>query len=400
MTSIPNAPTHRVVIVGAGPAGMATALELAQKGVPSTVLEKRGPVATRQPLFAVLPPFADRLAALDADGALTRLLTPLERIDNDDLVIGRRAERPFEGPLAPDAARSRGDMSALLRAADAPGKGDADRRRWSTVGIGELENAMRGLAATKYADLIDLRYDTAVEGVRQGDGWAEAVLPAAAGQAATTDAVRGAMLIDASGRNLLGSAKTVYPEQGHWIGASYPADGNQTVQRVFGPDDVDATPRLSVRLPSDDRRIVWTQTPGPARDLSPEEARAVMARRAPLVGVHEPPAAGAPTFPVTVQLSTTDSPADRRILAVGDSVRGVYFMTSTGGAAAVVHDAPKAVDAVMAVLGGADPAATANVYADAVRQANEGLLKLTRPTFLRDLGIKPRDAQPPVTVTP
>jgi hypothetical protein len=104
-------------------------------------------------------------------------------------------------------------------------------------------------------------------------------------------------------------------------------------------------------------------------------------------------------MPVTVQLSTTDDPADRRILAVGDSVRSPYFMTSTGAATALVHDAPRAVDAVTAVLGGADPATVAADYAAAVRQANDGLLALVRPRVLGDMGIDRADAGPPTTVS-
>ncbi|MCW2959691.1 MAG: binding domain [Thermoleophilia bacterium] len=404
--------SSRVVIVGAGPAGMATALELAQKGVASTVLEKRGEVAQRAPLFAVIPPFADRLAALDADGALTKHLVPMAKMETDDLTTGRHGERTFDTPLAPDATRSRGDMAALLSAAGSPGKPGADTRRWSTVGIGDLENAMRGLAKAKYSDLIDLRYDTPVTSVRQGEGWAEALLAPAAGAApgagGAADAVRGAMLIDASGRNLLGSTRTVYPEQSHWAGAKFgpPPDGYTGTQRVSAADtptglveSAGDPQHLTLRLPSDDRRIVWTQVDTPAVGDDAAAARELVAARAKLVGIDEPLPDDAAVMPVTVQLSTTDNPADRRILAVGDSVRSPYFMTSTGAAAALVHDTPRAVDAVTAVLGGADPAAVSADYAAAVRQANEGLLALTRPRVLGDLGINRADAGPPTTVS-
>ncbi|MBC7461872.1 MAG: FAD-dependent monooxygenase [Thermoleophilia bacterium] len=393
--AIPPNP-QRVVIVGAGPAGMATALELAQRGVPSTVLEARGAVATRQPLFAVIPPLADRLAALDDTGGLTRLLRPLERMDSDDLATGRHGERIFDAPLAPDASRSRGDMGALLRAADSPGRSSADTRRWSTVGIGDLENAMRGVAATRYPELIDVRYDTKVSGLRQGAGWAEALT----GAAGAREAVRGAMLIDASGRNLLGSSRTVYPEQSHWVGfvAPPPAADQGGTHRVVSAETAGGAKHVSIRLPGPDRQVVWTQVDAPGNQLPAGAAHEALARRAPLVGVSDMADRDTPVMSVTVQLSTTDHPADRRILAVGDSVRSPYFMTSTGAAAALVHDAPRAVDAVSAVLGGADPAAIARTYASDVQQANAGLLELTRARLLGDLFIPRGEAQPPVSV--
>lgn len=395
-----NAPDDRVVIVGAGPAGMATAIELAQRGVPSVVLEKRGMEATRQPLFAVVPPFADRLAALDPEGSLTRLLSPIERMASSDAITGSTSERRFEGPLAPDASRSRGDMSALLRAAGSPAARDADSRRWSFAGIDDVENGLRQLARTRHADMIDLRVDSPVSEIRQGDGWAEAVLAPTADGAAR-DAVRGSLLVDASGRDLLGSPRTTYPERAHWVGGRFPSPAAGTpLETTRVREGTRTTPTASIALPAEDRTIVWTQVPEDASKLPPDQARALVQERAAKVGVTDPLPADAAAMPVTVQLWTSDEPARGRVLKVGDSVRAPYFMTSTGAAAALVHDAPKAVDTILAIRDGAPVAQATAAYADAVRGANEQLLELTRPRLLADLGIGRGDAGTPTTTTP
>jgi 2-polyprenyl-6-methoxyphenol hydroxylase-like FAD-dependent oxidoreductase len=386
----------RVVIVGAGPAGMATAIELAQQGVRSVVLEKRGPVATREPLFAVVPPFADRLAALDPDGSLTSLLTPIERMDSRHGASGSTSSRTFDGPLEPDPTRSRGDIGALVRAADLPGRPDADRRRWSFAGIDAVDNALRELARTKHADLIELRTDSGVDSIRQGDGWAEAVL-APGPDGAARDAVRGAMLVDASGRDLLGSSRTTYPERGYWLGGRYPAraDGPFATSRVREGDGPER--RSSIVLPARDRTLVWTQVHEDPTKIDPARARQLVQSAAQTVGVTDQLAADARTMPVTVQLWTSDEPARGRVLKVGDSVRAPYFMTSTGAAAALVHDAPRAVDAILAVRAGTPVEQASAAYADAVRGANAQLVEVVRPRLLSDLGISRADAGVPVS---
>ena len=394
----PAAPPDRVVVVGAGPAGMATAIELAQRGVPSVVLEKRGAVATRTPLFNVVPAFADRLAALDPEGSLTSLLTPTERMVGRDLDSGGERSREFEGPLAPDPTRSRGDMAALLRGTGPPEAPDADRRRWSMVGIGDLENGMRELARSTYGDLIELRTDSGVEAIRQGDGWAEAVLEAG-GTSGTRDAVRGAFLVDASGRDLLGGPRTTWPEQAHWIGARFdaPSDGVHATMKVRDRGDGDQPDASTIALPSRDRTIVWTQVDTDPRSIEPDAARELVEQRARLVGVETPLDADEPTMPVSVQLWTSEQPADRRILQVGDSVRAPYFMTSTGAATALVHDVPKAVDAILAARAGTSVETASAAYADSVRAANAALTEQVRPVLLRDLGIPMSAAAEPVT---
>lgn len=398
----PPAPASpdRVVVVGAGPAGMATAIELAQHGIPSVVLEKRGPVASRENLFNVTPPFADRLAALDPDGSLTKLLVPTDGMSSVDLATGHRGERRFDAPVEADPGRSRGDMSALVRATSSPAAPDADRRRWSKVGIGDLENALRGLATTKHGDLIELRSGADVGAVRQGDGWAEAVL-AAAGASGASDAVRGALLVDASGADLLGGPRTVFPEQSHWVGGRFApaADGSTAVLRqrsAPGPDGSD--PTVTIKLPTDDRTLVWAQVPTDARGMADTDRAALLEQRAAAVGVDGGLAEPRRTAPVTVQLWTSQEPARGRVLKVGDSLRSPYFPTSTGAAAAIVHDAPRAVDAIRAVLGGASPHEASSAYADAVRGANEQLLAISRTGMLADLGIDPDAAGPPTVL--
>ncbi|MCW2928771.1 MAG: 3-(3-hydroxy-phenyl)propionate hydroxylase [Thermoleophilia bacterium] len=382
MAGVPAA--DRVVIVGAGPAGMATAIELAQQGVPSVVLEKRGAIASRAPLFAVVPPFADRLAALDPDGSLTKLLTPIDRMASTLLPTGETSAREFATPLAPDPTRSRGDIGAVIRASGPPTAPDADTRRWAFAGIDAVENGLRSLARERYGDLIELRPDSDVTGIRQGDGWAEAVLGPCR-SAPAGDAVRGAMLVDASGRDIMGGPRTVHPERVGWIGARFgpPADGRHALTKVRAGDPGGPV-HATVALPGGDRTIVWTQVAGDPNEIEPAAARALVQERARSVGVTEALPVDAKAMPVSVQLWTSDEPAVGRVLKVGDSLRAPYFMTSTGAATALVHDAPRAVDTILAVRAGAPVKQAVGAYADAARGANSALLELVRPRLVAD----------------
>lgn len=390
----------RAVVVGAGPVGMATAIELAQRGVPSVVLEKRGPQGTRENLFNVAPPLADRLAALDPQGSLTRLLVPTERMVSEDHVTSDRGERRFHAPMQPDAARSRGDMGALARALGSPKHPDADTRRWSKVGIGDLENAMRELARSRHGDLVEFRTGADVQEIRQGADWVEAVLRAPEGGGAA-DAVRGAVLIDASGSDLLASPRKVYPERSHWIGGRFaaPADGSTATLRRRAPDPRDGgAPAVTISLPSADRTMVWAQVREDAKTMPPERRAALLEQRAAEVGTTTPLADRTKTAPVTVQLWESTEPARGRVLKVGDSLRAPYFPTSSGAATGIVHDAPRAVDAAVELLSGRSPRSVAASYADAVRAANAQLVAVSRGTMLADLGIDPAAAGPPAIV--
>lgn len=379
---------------------MATAIELAQNGIRSTVLEARGEVAGRQTLFNVVPAFADRLAALAPDGSLTGTLVPTSSISAKDLASGRTTTREFTEGLSFDAARGRGDIGAILRAVGNSSAAQADTRRWSKVGIGDLENAMREYAGRVHGGMIDVRYGAKVTGITQDAQGVDALVEG------SDQAVRGAMLVDASGRNLLGASRTVYPEQVHWLGGIYPharalqlPDEGLPVQRVYspgrtaGPDGIAGT----MALHHADRTIVWTEAPGPGAEMDPAAARALIADRAAKVGVTQELPKGASPIPVSTQLWTSTEPARGRVLAVGDSVRAPYFMTSTGAATALVHDTPRAVDAARAVMAGTSSVdAAAGAYADAVRGANEQLVSFVRPALLRDVGIGPRAAAAPV----
>lgn len=399
------AASQRVVIVGAGPSGLATAIELAQNGVRSTVLEARGEVANRETLFNVVPAFADRLQALDPSGGLTRLLSPTNVIDGrvyrrpEDLLAVRDATvlKEFTGPLAPDPSRSRGDMGAVTAALAADQS--ADTRMWSKVGIGDLDNALRTYVrdTPELRELIDIRYDTPVASLRQGDGWAEAVLKD--GAAGTSEAVRGAMLVDASGKNLLGSPFEIYPEQSFWIGsrsgptADARAGAALPISRAYLPGATRGDRTVVVALPSGDRTVTWTETTRDGLALSDAAALQLVAERARLAGISEPLVDGAQPWRLSVQLANTTQAADGRVLAMGNSVRSPYFMTSTGAASAFVHDAPQAVDAILAVLrGGADPAGVSAQYNAAVLDANAELFAPVRKMFLQDLGVRTANA--------
>jgi 2-polyprenyl-6-methoxyphenol hydroxylase-like FAD-dependent oxidoreductase len=395
---------QRVVIVGAGPSGMGMAIELAQRGIRSVVLEARGPVGSREPLFNVIPAFADRIASADPSGGLARRLVPTSHIDTRnyataaDAMSGRiptaQIRRQFSGVVQADATRSHGDMAAVTAALLDPRHRHADTRTWSKIGIGDLDTAMREhvRATPALREMIDLRFDAPVDRIRQGNGWAEAVLGTAPQGAA--DSVRGAMLIDASGRNLLGSPFSIHPEKTSWLGARFePGAGAAATQampihRAYTPGLTHADRTVTVALPTHDRTVVWAEVSGEQVGSSVDEQLALIRGRARLTGVKEPLVAGAKPWPVDVQLAYTTRAADGRMLAIGNSVRSPYFMTSTGAASALVHDVPHAADAVEAVLfHGADPSQVSAGYDSAVRGANDVLHKPVGRMLAQDAGI-------------
>ncbi|MBC7645462.1 MAG: NAD(P)-binding protein, partial [Thermoleophilia bacterium] len=164
-----------VVIAGAGPTGMTTAIELAQRGIASTVLESRGRVGTRDGLFNVIPAFIDELARMDPSGGLVSQLSRSTRSTRSNRISGTEVDQVFGRlTVGPDPAIGRGDIDAVLESArpgTAPGS-----RAWGKIGIGDLENGLRSFAEQRYPDLIDVRYNTAVEGVRSLDEYAEAFI--------------------------------------------------------------------------------------------------------------------------------------------------------------------------------------------------------------------------------
>lgn len=364
---------------------MASAIELAQRNIPSVVLEKRGDKATRQPVFNVAPAFADRLAALDPHGSLVSLLTPTDRIDSFDCPSGKSRSRTFEGPLDADPGRSRGDMSALLKGVGPSDAPDADKRRWSMVGIDRLENGLRSLARSQYKDLIEIRPNTTVESIIQSrEGWVEAVTKSSPGSS-TRDALRGAFLIDASGQDLLHGPRTTYDDDiAHFVGAKFPAPpkARHDVRKLREIDG--GHNRLTIAIPAEDRTLVWTQLESQAGTHDERALRRLLHDKAHSVGVAGELNSDDPLLPVDVQLWTSDQPAVGRVLKVGDSVRAPYFMTSTGAASALVHDVPQAVDAITAVLAGGDLRQAVDNYAQSVLQANRKLLALVQPQLRRD----------------
>ncbi|TDC61927.1 pentachlorophenol monooxygenase [Actinomadura sp. GC306] len=163
-----------VVVAGAGPVGLVTALLLARHGVPSTVLEaagRRNPSGSRAICFQ-----RDVLDVLDRTGCAERMLAR-----GVTWTTGRTYHRGDE-----------------LFSVTFPGTGPGAVPPWINISQAEVEGYLRDLAAAE--PLIDVRYGHAVRGVRQDERGVEA-------DAGAT--VRGSHLVGADGchsavRKLLG----------------------------------------------------------------------------------------------------------------------------------------------------------------------------------------------------
>lgn len=173
-----------VVVVGAGPVGLVTALLLARHRVPSVVLEadaRRDPSGSRAICFQ-----RDVLDVLDRAGCAGRMIAR-----GVTWTTGRTYHRGDE-----------------LFSVTFPDAGRGTVPPWINISQAEVEGYLRDLAAAE--PLIDLRYGHAVTGLRQDERGVEAeVAGAGRSGAVRVGTVRGGHLVGADGghstvRDLLG----------------------------------------------------------------------------------------------------------------------------------------------------------------------------------------------------
>lgn len=123
-------------------------------------------------------------------------------------------------------------------------------------------------------------------------------------------------------------------------------------------------------------------------------------KRAAAMGVAGGLVDGAVPMAVKMQLTESLEAARGRVYAVGDSLRAPYFPTSTGAATAIVHDAPRAADAIeMAWTGSSSVPDAAAFYNESVRVANQGVIAKSRVQLGRDVGVAPEQLGPGVKVS-
>jgi 2-polyprenyl-6-methoxyphenol hydroxylase-like FAD-dependent oxidoreductase len=381
----------RVVVAGAGPAGMATALELARYGIPTVVVEQRG-AGTRQNLFNVLPPMQDAIERLTNGKALASPLVPTAAIQLSDRDTGKHRRRVFTSSTPSTAgAAGRGNINAVLAAmkpADAPG---ADNRQWAKVGIGDVENALRQHAREQYPGII--QFINGVEALGTSSTATHAQLRVKLHNGAE-DAIRGAFVVDATSRNLVGSPMMTFPEQTHWVGARFePEHGSTAIRRQRGHLD-DGSKATTIVLPTTDRTMVWTRTPQSMRGAPVDTLRETALRAARAAGVSAASSALMAPAPVTVQLRYATQPAQGRVIGVGDAVRSPYFPTSSGAMTALVHDAPRAADTIAGVLTGDPLGPSVARYAHDTAAASARLMEASRAAMANDAGIDLATLQP------
>jgi 2-polyprenyl-6-methoxyphenol hydroxylase-like FAD-dependent oxidoreductase len=363
--------TPRVLIAGAGPTGMSTALGLASRGVASTVVEAYPRVASRSMLLNVSPSAIDELARIGA----------VEAIDSLDAIRGARSvihgklvtSTPSSRVLVPDAARARGEMDDLLAAI----RGE-DVRPWGRAPIGDLENALREAAeGPAVRGLIDARYGAKVVSISQDATGVTMVSEAADGARQTH---RGAYLVSATGgRNTLGIAREIGGPEMHYLGGRFPAAARTETSVLRELEGGASRTTIGLKYAGDRSRsgnpssLVWAQVDRPAGELLESDAgRALLARRAERIGV-EGALLDEPLIPVRIQLGRADRATDGRVLLVGDETMAPYFPNSTGANKGIGVDSRRAVDAIMEAIERGDHAAPFAAYDDAIRAGDEAL---------------------------
>jgi hypothetical protein len=372
---------------------MTVAIELAQRGIPSTVLEARDRIASRDGLFNVVPAFEDELQRLDPSGGLVAHLSRSTHSIRDNHVTGTRIDQAF-GALTADVATANADMAAMLESAR-PGT-EQGTRAWAKRGIGDLENDLRAYAAARYPGLIDLRFDTALDGVRTLANGVDAYTRGADG---TRAVLRGAFLVNAKGSPIKAPTDITAPgapfvdqpdrikvgRPTDWIGVRYPAQADTRILRARDRDEA-GVPRTTLVLEAPDRAWVWAQV-GPGQlTAPPAEQLALVEQRADALGLPNcDPGPTARPVPIEVQLAVTPHPVTGRILNVGDANRTPYFSRGTGAASGVVHDAPRAADAIARALATGDADTPLRAYARDVLAANTQLMASSLDSVAQEL---------------
>jgi 2-polyprenyl-6-methoxyphenol hydroxylase-like FAD-dependent oxidoreductase len=347
-----------VLIAGAGPAGMATAIELAKRNIPTVVYEARAERATRGNILNILPPAIDGLARLDPSGTLIGKLTSTTKLHIDHERLNQNYDAHFSTrSFAPDTkglAETPQELRAAVRRIDF---GGADTRRYSSIPIETLENSLRDFAAQKYGNMITLVPDTAVVDYTNHNGFVEAKI--ASKVDGGEQVVRGAALVNAAGR-ALDPGEWTYDDAvaSQWIGARFPVQRtpkgklNATLTRGFrfdGPKDEFARPVVALR--TGDRSLIWSRVlPTDSFRGNAAAERKFMAKQASLYGLEGTQIAGEPMLHVDMNIGVANSLVNGRVVKVGDAVRSTYFPASSGAMMGISHDAPVAADAIERML--------------------------------------------------
>ncbi len=386
---LPATPAARVLVAGAGPAGMVAALELARAGIPSTVFEAGPRDGTRDNLVDIAPSTQDELSQMGLDDALAAL-QPVRMVTTHNAMAGIVHESDRGDALQPDASRGDASIDALLDSI----RGQ-DPRAWGRVAIGTLEDALRGIAERDYPDLVELRFDTTVTAIGQD---ADTVRATVQGSDGSRQVVEGSYLVSATGgRSPLGVAAVPSGPTMEFVGARLPAsrDTRTEVAREVG-DGSRLTPRdqlaLTIGLHGNGavgHSMAWVQLDRPAGEVDPDALRQVVAERAAQVGLELPDADAVELVPVTVQLGGVDQAVHGRVLLVGDELQLPYFPNSTGANAGVVTARAAAMAIAAAAQGmqrGEDPSAVLAEHDARTVAGAQRLLELNRTSMDRALG--------------
>lgn len=216
---------YDLAIIGAGPVGLALAIETARAGLSTLVLDRRPPLATdakvRPQLLVARAGDLAHLARLGVDLEDPRVVSRLHSRCEGDLASGRTIRGVVQGPRVPEPAR---DLWAL-----------ATQPPYALVPIGRLQQALlaraelHGATVAYGCEVTRLRRHARSVSLQCADGTtaraAMVVVATGAARPLIASMVRGVTLVEGVNRRLIAGLFATAGKHGTWTRQELPIPG-------------------------------------------------------------------------------------------------------------------------------------------------------------------------------